>query len=54
VAPCWSRELPSRDEAKAAEARIEGWGRAQKQALVDGRWDLVRVLARGKHRHERT
>ena len=37
----WFAEFASRDDAKAAEARIKGWNRAKKQALIDGRFDVI-------------
>src|SRR6188768_3804292 len=53
VALAWSQEFVTRDEAKESEGRIKGWSRAKKQALIDGRWDRISALARGKNRHER-
>lgn len=53
VVLAWSQEFPTRDEAKESEARIKGWSRGKKQALVEGRWDRIKSLSRGKHRHQR-
>lgn len=33
-------------DAIAAERRIEGWGRAKKEALIAGDWDRVQSLAK--------
>ena len=46
VALVWSESFPSRLEAKEAEARIKGWSRAKKEALIRGDWDAVSLLAR--------
>ncbi|MDA0270340.1 MAG: GIY-YIG nuclease family protein [Chloroflexi bacterium] len=37
----WSASAPTRAEALAFERRIKGWSRLKKQALIDGRWDLI-------------
>ena len=42
----WSQEFPTRDEAFAAERRVNGWTRAKKEALIAGDWDRLRMLAR--------
>ena len=44
----WSQEFGSREEAKAAEARIKGWSRAKKLALIRGDWQRIRTLAKSK------
>ena len=44
----WSDNFPTRDEAFAAEHQIKGWGRAKKEALIVGDWDLISRLARKK------
>ena len=41
----WSQEFQTREEAKAAEQRIKRWSRAKKEALIDGRLDLLPLLA---------
>jgi predicted GIY-YIG superfamily endonuclease len=46
VALVWSESFSSRIEAKEAEARIKGWSRAKKEALLRGEWDAVSLLAR--------
>ena len=48
VALVWSEAFPTRDDAFAAERRIKGWSRAQKQALIAGDYDRLRVLARNR------
>jgi putative endonuclease len=40
--------LRCRDEAFAAERKLKGWGRAKKEALIAGDWDLVSQLARNR------
>ena len=42
----WSQEFSTRDEAKAAESQLKGWNRAKKTALIEGRFDLISLLAR--------
>jgi predicted GIY-YIG superfamily endonuclease len=44
----WADSFGTRDEALTAERRIKGWSRAKKQALVDGDWDRLRMLARNR------
>jgi predicted GIY-YIG superfamily endonuclease/proteasome lid subunit RPN8/RPN11 len=44
----WTQEFGERHEAIAAERQIKGWSRAKKEALIDGRWDEVSRLARGR------
>ncbi len=44
----WSQEFGTRDEAKEAEARLKGWSRAKKLALIRGDWESVSRLARSK------
>ena len=44
----WSETFESREEALAAELRIKGRGRAKKEALIAGDWDLVSFLARNR------
>jgi putative endonuclease len=41
----WSAEFERVDEAYAAEKRIQGWSRAKRQALIDGRTELLAGLA---------
>jgi tRNA/rRNA methyltransferase len=42
----WSQDFSSRIEALTAEAQLKGWGRAKKEALIAGDWDLISTLAR--------
>jgi LAO/AO transport system kinase len=42
----WCQETASRLEALSAERQIKGWGRAKKEALIAGDWDLVSQLAK--------
>ena len=46
VAMVWCQETASRLEALTAERQIKGWGRAKKEALIAGDWDLVSQSAR--------
>ena len=48
----WSDHVATRDEARAFEARLKGWNRAKKLALVRGDWDEVSRLAKGKAKEE--
>ena len=41
----WLQEFHTRDEAKAAESRLKGWNRAKKEALIEGRFDVISQLA---------
>jgi len=41
----WSSEFSSREEAKEAERKLKGWSRAKKQALADGDYELLSLLA---------
>jgi putative endonuclease len=41
----WSAEFERVDEAYAAEKHIQGWSRAKRQALIDGRTELLAGLA---------
>ena len=42
----WCQETASSLEALTAEQQIKGWGRAEKEALIAGDWDLVSQLAK--------
>ncbi len=48
VVPVWSQAFGSREEARSAEARIKGWSRAKKLALIRGDWEAIVSLAQGK------
>jgi putative endonuclease len=41
----WSAEFGRIDEAFAAEKQIQGWSRAKRQALIDGRTDELSGLS---------
>ena len=38
----------SRDEAFASERQIKGWSRKKKEALIDGDWQKISLLAKKK------
>ena len=44
----WSDQFATRDEAFQAERKLKGWSRAKKQALIDGDWDRISLLARNR------
>lgn len=44
----WSDSFPTREEAFAAERKIKGWGRAKKEALILGDWEMISLLARNR------
>ena len=53
----WSESFATREEARAAELRLKGWGRAKKMALIRGDWDRLRANGIGlglppQRRHE--
>ena len=41
----WNGDFERIDEAYAMEKRIQGWSRAKRQALIDGRTDLLPELS---------
>ena len=43
----WAMEFDRVDQAFFAEKQIQGWSRAKRQALIDGRLDDLPALARG-------
>ncbi|WP_136161497.1 TrmH family RNA methyltransferase [Sphingomonas flavalba] len=45
VALVWSEAFQTRDDARAAEARIKGWSRAKKEALIRGDWAALKTAA---------
>jgi predicted GIY-YIG superfamily endonuclease len=47
------QDFPTREEALTMELRIKGWSRGKKRALVDGDWQAINRLGRGKHAHQR-
>ena len=46
----FSQDLPTREEALAAEQQIKGWGRKKKEAMIRGDWAEVSRLARSSVR----
>ncbi len=44
----WSENFPTRLEALEAEKQIKGWSKAKKQALIDGDWELLSLLSKGR------
>ena len=48
VSLVWTADFPSRYEALSAERQIKGWSLAKKEALIDGDWILVSLLARNR------
>jgi tRNA/rRNA methyltransferase len=42
----WAELFPDRDIAFAAERQIKGWGRAKKEALIQGKWEDLKRLAK--------
>jgi putative endonuclease len=42
----WSVQLNRMDEAFWIEKQIQGWARAKRQALIDGRYEELPALAR--------
>ncbi|MGC2457207.1 MAG: GIY-YIG nuclease family protein [Gallionellaceae bacterium] len=50
----WSQECATREEALSAEMQLKGWSRKKKEALMQGDWQEINKLGRGKHRHQRT
>ena len=44
----WSFETPSVAHAFALEKQIQGWGRAKREALIEGRFDDLVPLAQGR------
>jgi predicted GIY-YIG superfamily endonuclease len=41
----YSESFGTRDDAFAAERQIKGWSRKKKEALIDGDWERLRLLA---------
>jgi putative endonuclease len=42
----WSDHFDRITDAIAAELQIKGWSRTKKEALIEGRWELIRQLAK--------
>ncbi|MGE0061978.1 MAG: GIY-YIG nuclease family protein [Xanthobacteraceae bacterium] len=47
----FSEHFPNTVDAIATERKIKGWSRAKKQALIDGDWSRVSLLARRGRPH---
>ena len=41
----WFEELPTREEAKVAEAQVKNWSRRKKEALIGGKIDELKQAA---------
>jgi len=41
----WRQEFPDRDAARAAELQIKRWSRVKKEALIDGDFHRLSILA---------
>jgi putative endonuclease len=50
----WAAEFDRVDAAYAFEKQVQGWSRAKRRALIDGRLDDLPVLARGRRRRPLT
>ena len=48
----YHERFPTREEARAAEARIKPWSRVKKEALIRGDWASLKKAAKGKHWNE--
>ena len=46
----YSQDFATRDEAFAAERQVKGWSRMKKAALINGDWEALRRLSRGRER----
>jgi putative endonuclease len=52
----WSQECTKREEALSAEMQIKGWSRKKKEAMMEGDWDSISLLAKkdfGKSRRQK-
>jgi tRNA/rRNA methyltransferase len=41
----WFERFPTRDKAKEVEKRLKGWSQAKKEALIQGRFELLPSLS---------
>ncbi len=48
----WSQECATRVEALSAEIQIKRWGRKKKEAMMQGDWDSVSMLAKKQFKHD--
>jgi hypothetical protein len=44
----WHQEFQQITDAIAVERQLKGWGRAKKEALIRGEWEMVRKLSTGR------
>ncbi len=44
----FSDEFTTREDAFGRERQIKGWSRKKKEALIEGNWDKLKKLAKGK------
>jgi predicted GIY-YIG superfamily endonuclease len=49
----FAENVPSYEDAALREKQLKGWSRAKKKALIEGNWDRVRALAKGRHAQDR-
>jgi putative endonuclease len=42
----WSDHFERITDAIAAERQVKGWSRAKKEALIQGKWELIQQLAK--------
>ncbi len=42
----FSQEMPDKNQAYLIEQQIKKWSRAKKEALINGKWDLLKYLAK--------
>ena len=42
----YSQELPTRDEAFAAERQVKRWSRRKKEAMIRGDWEALKLAAK--------
>ena len=48
VTLAFAEHFQSITDAIAMERRVKGWSRGKKQAMIEGRWDLLPELAKRK------
>ena len=51
VAMVYSQEFDRITDAVAAERQLKGWSRGKKEALIQGDYERLRVLARNRTEH---
>jgi predicted GIY-YIG superfamily endonuclease len=44
----WFQSFPNKWQAFKVERQLKGWSRRKKLAMIAGKWDLVKMLRRGK------